>query len=48
MSDKEPRKEEGEARPDWRDKPVDQEADKDIKEGGIAGARREQGKHDEE
>jgi hypothetical protein len=25
---------------DWRDKPVDQERDKDIKEGGIEGAAR--------
>jgi hypothetical protein len=30
---------------DWRDKPVDQERDKDIKEGGIEGAaRKERGK----
>jgi len=29
---------------DRRDKPVEQEADKDIKEGGIEGARREQQK----
>lgn len=25
---------------DWRDKPVDQERDKDIKEGGVEGAAR--------
>jgi hypothetical protein len=25
----------------WRDKPVEQEADKDLKEGGIAGAKRD-------
>ncbi|HWB50595.1 MAG TPA: hypothetical protein VG651_15910 [Stellaceae bacterium] len=25
---------------DWRDKPVDQERDKDIKQGGIEGAER--------
>ncbi|HEX3881081.1 MAG TPA: hypothetical protein VHW66_00340 [Stellaceae bacterium] len=27
---------------DWRDKPVDAERDKDIKEGGIEGAARKQ------
>jgi hypothetical protein len=32
----------------WRDKPVESEADKDIKEGGIAGVRREQGKENRE
>ena len=48
ISDKEPRKEQKTAPRDRRDKPADQEADKDIKEGGIAGARREQGKREEE
>jgi hypothetical protein len=31
---------------DRRDKPVEREGDKDIKEGGIAGARRSHGKPD--
>ena len=35
-------KESSKARRDWRDKPVEQEADKDLKEGGMAGAKREQ------
>jgi hypothetical protein len=33
---------------DRRDKPVEHEGDKDIKEGGIAGARRNQGKPDQQ
>lgn len=31
----------GEGGRGWRDKPVRQEADKDVKEGGIDGARRD-------
>ena len=47
MSDtKQPRKDEKDD--NWRDKPVESEADKDIKEGGIDGVRREQGKEDQE
>jgi hypothetical protein len=30
----------------WRDKPVDAERDKDIKEGGIGGARQDQDRND--
>jgi hypothetical protein len=30
-------------RRDWRDKPVEREDDKDIEEGGIAGAKRREG-----
>lgn len=29
---------------DWRDKPVDQERDKDIKKGGLDGAGRRKGR----
>jgi hypothetical protein len=30
-------------RRDWRDKPVEGEGDKDLKEGGIDGAKRREG-----
>jgi hypothetical protein len=43
---KQPKKDQKEA--NWRDKPVESEADKDIKEGGIGGVRREQGKENHE
>jgi hypothetical protein len=43
---KQPKKDEKKA--DWRDKPVESEADKDIKEGGIGGVRKEQGKENPE
>jgi hypothetical protein len=44
MSAKRQPKDQNNAKSGWRDKPVEQEADKEIKEGGVAGTRRELGK----
>jgi hypothetical protein len=48
MSAKRQPKDQNNAKSGWRDKPVEQEADKEIKEGGVAGTRRELGKRDRE
>jgi hypothetical protein len=48
MSETKQRKDDEKKEGNRRDKPVEREADKDVKEGGIAGARREQGKEDRE
>jgi hypothetical protein len=42
------RRDEPDAAEEWRDKPVEAEGDKDIKEGGLGGARKRQERKEKE